>query len=153
MMAGQIKVGAIIRRGAATISSETMRVLVENESKVQEICAEIDARSAVFREQAEFAQGKLAALEKASGELAAREAKLVDDMGTLDAQRGAAAKLHASNMEALSRRTREVMEREAAADARDNALNDREASLDRAKAKFRELTDGLKALSFEQMEG
>ena len=104
-MTAQVKVGAIMRRGSDKIPLESMRVLVENESKVQEICDEIDARSAAFREQAEFAEKKLGELEKAGAELAAREAKLVDDMASLEAERAAAEKLHATNMEALARRT------------------------------------------------
>ncbi len=109
-MATQVKVGAIIRRGAATISSETMRVLVENESKVEEITAEIDKRAAMFREQEAFAIKKLGDLEKAGADLATREAKLVDDRAALEAERKAAAEVHRSNMEALSRRTKEVAE-------------------------------------------
>lgn len=151
-MGTAIRIGRIIRGGAATVSSETMRILVENESKVQEICAEIDARCAVIREQEQATQTALTLLETASDELAARESKLVDDMARLDAERESAAELHRSDMAALSRRTVEVAEREAAANERDAGLDDREAALNRAKVKFRELTDGLKALNVEQME-
>ena len=152
MMPGQIKVGAMIRRGAAIINAETMRVLVENESKVQEICAEIDARSAVFRSQEQATQAAAVKLETTERDLAVREAKLVDERAALEANATEAANQHRSDMEVLSRRTNEVVEREGKADARDAALNAREASLDQAKAKFRELTDGLKTLSLEQTE-
>ena len=64
-MAPRNRIGAIIRRGAATIDPATMRVLVENEDRVQEIINEIDTRAASFRELEASTNAGSVALEKA----------------------------------------------------------------------------------------
>ena len=66
-MAPRNRIGAIIRRGAATIDPATMRVLVENEDRVQEIINEIDTRAASFRELEASTNAGSVALEEGTG--------------------------------------------------------------------------------------
>lgn len=140
-MATQIKPGAIIRRGAASIPPEVLRVLVENEDRVKEICDEIDARSDVFRALEQSTATKSAALEAATADLAEREAKLVEDVATLKSDRESADANHTSDMGALSRRTREVEGREKAAGERDTALDARELAIeDHGRSRETEMT-------------
>ena len=146
------KVGAIIRRGAGTISSETMRILVENDIKVQQIVGEIDKRADVFRELEKHTRTEFIALENAKAELAEGEAELAGRLAAVEDENAAAAEKHSADVEALSRRTREVMDREAAADGRANALDDREATIGRGWAEFTTLVERLKTLSLEALE-
>ena len=155
MVTAQTKIGALIRRGAEAIPPETMRFLVENESRVEEICAEIDRRATVFRDLAKNTEAGSIALEKARAVVAEREAVLAEAQAALEADRRAAvaaAARYSTNMDALGRRTTEVMEREDAADERDSALDDREATINRRRAEFIALTERLKTLSLETLE-
>ncbi len=90
-MAPRNRIGAIIRRGAATIDPATMRILVENEDKVQEIINDIDTRAASFRELEASTNAGSVALEKAQGELVERETALAEGLAKLEADRDAAA--------------------------------------------------------------
>lgn len=130
-MAPRVKIGAMIIRGAAKESAETMRVLVENEGRVAEIVAEIDARSDVFREMQRAAQVASDALDAERIKLAEREVPLVEGLAKLATDITAADEKHASDMAALGRRTKEVTEREQRADDRDTAQDARSTEIER----------------------
>ena len=63
------KVGRILRAGAGKMPSETMKILVENADRVQEITDEIDARAEVFRDAERKALAALDEVDRASDEL------------------------------------------------------------------------------------
>lgn len=144
-MATQIRPGAIIRRGAATIAPETMKFLVEHEDEVAKIVADIDARSEVFRELERTTGAASTELATATRDLAERETKLVDDLAAFETERAATAKQHLGDHEALKRRTIEVREAEAdhAAIVADHAVA--QGELDNTIVKVRALATDINA--------
>ena len=142
-MAVAVKVGAIIRRGAGMINAETMKLLIQHEGRVQEIVAEIDARTAVFREQAEAASKKLAALEVQEKDVIAREVELTESKARLAAEEQAWEEQHTSDMEALSRRSREIVVKAGVADERERLLDDHDKKVADSKAEIERFTTRL----------
>lgn len=146
-----VKVGAMIRRGAAKTSAETMKFLVENEDKAQAICDEIDARAAVFQEQEKSAGARVDAAEKAETVVAKAAAAVTQDRANLDKAIDAAAAKRLADMDALSRRTREVVAQETAAQGHAAALDARERDIkDHGIAQENEIRGRLEAVEAQE---
>lgn len=110
--------GAILRRGADKLTAAELKVLMDSPEQVDRIIQDINARRDVFFKTEAAATAALKNLEAAQSTLAEGEATLAEGEVALSKARTEAAEKHASDMEALGRRTREVVENEGASDER-----------------------------------
>ena len=136
-MATKVSPGRIMRRGTDGLTPAQLKDLLDNAGKVEEILGAIGAKRDLFIEVEQKATKRLREVEKLEADLAEREAKLTDDYAALDDLNKKADLQHKSDMEALSRRTREVMDKERAAVERDTALYARANDIE-AKGRDRE---------------
>ena len=117
-----LKAGAILRRGTTGLRPDQLKDLLDNADKVKAILDEFEARRAVFIETERGAMARLDEADKAEAGLAKREGVLVVELSALEAATAEAEKKHKADMEALGRRTREVVAKEAAMDERATTL-------------------------------
>ncbi len=106
MLAAIARPGAVLRRGADKLTAAELKSLMDNPAAVDRIIKDINARREVYlktENDATAALDKLAAAQKALSE---GQAALATDQAALVAGRADAAEKHASDMEALGRRTR-----------------------------------------------
>ena len=129
-MALKVSAGTILRRGMTGLTPPQQVFLLENADRVQAIIDEIEARRAVFLETEAATEARVSAVAKAEADLATREAAVVTDRADLDAATAEQANKRQADMEALGRRTREVVDKEAASSARTTALDEREQRIE-----------------------
>lgn len=129
-MAVQVKAGKILRRGTDGLSPAQLKELLDNPDKVQAIIDDIEARRAVFLETEAATKARLAELEKTEADLSDRADAVVRARTALEEDTKAAAVLHRGDMDALGRRTREVIAKEGASVERTAALDVREGEIE-----------------------
>ncbi len=117
-----IKTGVILRRGTDGLTPAHLQHLLDNADKVQAITDEIEKRRAVFVKTEAAAMARVSEAEKAEVSVAARDDAVVKDRADLEAETAEAEKKHQAAMDALGRRTREVVAKETAAQERAEAL-------------------------------
>ena len=125
-MATQITAGKILRRGVESLGNDAMVYLLKNKEQVQRINDDFDDRRTALIEQHTATQAEIAKLEEKETGLVAAQASLDETKESIKADRDAADAEHNSAMDALTRRTREVVAQETAAQERDEALDTRE---------------------------
>lgn len=121
-MMTNLKAGAILRRGTTGLRPDQLKDLYDNADKVKAILDEIEARRALFIEAERDAMERINEAEKVEAELAKREGVLVVEKAALEAATAEAEIKHKADMDALGRRTREVVAKEAAMDERATTL-------------------------------
>ncbi len=129
-MALQITAGKLFSRGTDGMSPAQLQQILDNPQQVEKIYEEMDNRIAIFRKvrgEVLAAQTKLEASESA---LAEHDAKLAEEREALVADSKNWTAKHEADMGALSRRTREVREREEAAIERDTGLDAKEKDIE-----------------------
>ena len=127
-----LKPGSILRRGADKLTAVELKTLMDNPVEVERIIKDINTRRAVYLKTEGDVKAALKKLEGVQKVLAKREAVLAEGQTALEAGCAEAAAVHAADMGALGRRTKEVLEKEAKADERDAALGQRENAIERS---------------------
>ncbi len=130
-MGAQIKAGALLRRGTDNLTAAQLSHLLEHPAEVAKITEDIDKRTVIYKAQEKAALEAIAKLAKVEARIETDQAKLAKDQATLESDREAADAKHKSDMEALGRRTREVMAREKAAEECDAELDARSKEIER----------------------
>lgn len=128
-MATQVRAGVVLRRGAAKLTAGELKWLMDNEGEVERVIKDIDERRAVYQEAEQAAQARVDEAAKAEVAVAAREDVLARNLADLGKENAEAAAKHTDDMDALGRRTREVVDKETAATARMEALDAREREI------------------------
>ena len=124
-MALQVTAGKILRRGTDGLTPAQLKELLDNTDKVQGILDEIEARRKVFLDTEAVIKAGAKAVEKDRADLVAREGVVATERADLDAAIAAAAAKDKADTDALSRRTREMADKELASDGREEALGAR----------------------------
>ena len=143
--------GRILRRGMDGLTPSQFKYLLDNAEKVDEIIADINARRDVYLETVKMATARVEAAEKAEAALAESKALLVKSQADLDTATAEAAAKHQGDIDALTRRTREVVGKEAACEERTTALDAREQEIeDTGRAHEEEHRGRLEALEAQE---
>ena len=151
-MATAVKTGVILRRGASNMPAKDLKALLDNDGEAERIITEIDARRDVYLEAeraAVAAQKKVEASEEA---LAKHEADLDEGLAALEADRADADRKHQADMDALGRRSREVIEKEKVIADELAAAAVKIAEADQAMARVKAISADL-AASIEAHDG
>ena len=114
-MATQVRAGVVLRRGAAKLTASELKWLMDNEGEVERVIKDIDDRRALYQKAEQAAQARVAEAEKAEAGLTEHEVKLLNAREVIEAETAEDLKRHQSDMDALSRRTLEVVDKETAA--------------------------------------
>lgn len=113
-MALQVRAGRILRRGTDSLNPTQLKELLDNPEKVQSILDDIDKRREVFLATERATLEATVKLEKVEAKIAEREVRLADETEVEKSREAGVAAKHVAEMGALKRRTREVVEAEAA---------------------------------------
>ena len=150
-MATQITAGKILRRGVESLGNDAMAYLLKNKEQVQRINDDFDSRRTALIEQHAATQAEIAKLEEKETGLAAVKASMDEISESIKADRDAADAEHNNAMGALTRRTREVTDKEAASDACSTALDAREQEIeDHGRVQEDELRGRLEAVEAQE---
>lgn len=137
--------GAILRRGADRLTAAELSRLMDNPEEVDRIIKDINARREVYLKTESDAKAELERLEGTQKALAEGEAALAEGEAALVSGRAEAAEKHASDMEALGRRTKEVLEKESAQAERKTEVDIREQEVVRLMTQAANLSVELSA--------
>ncbi len=126
----EIKTGVILRRGSDGLTNPQLLHLLENADKVQAITDEIEGRRAVYVKTEAVAKARVDEAEKAEAAVAEHAAAVTKDRADLDMATAEATAKQQAGMEALTRRTQEVVDKETAVQKRGEALDARENEIE-----------------------
>ena len=150
-MADRVSAGVIMRRGMGGLSPSEYKYLLDNADKVDAILERINEIRDMAKAAEQAAAARVTEAEAAEEKLAEHEAALVKERADLETATADAANQHQHDMDALGRRTREVMDKETASTERATALDAREQEIeDHGRDRESEFQEREQALESQQ---